>query len=63
MKAFEAGTAEFIFYEDDFETFGYETDPMNEIRIRRDGNGSIACERKGSGKIRYLLEENNAAGK
>ncbi|HWT73455.1 MAG TPA: TIM-barrel domain-containing protein [Mobilitalea sp.] len=56
MKDFGTGSAEFILYEDDFESFTYEKGDSNEIIIRRNPEGTITCNRKGSGNIRYRIE-------
>ncbi|MGB8453446.1 MAG: TIM-barrel domain-containing protein [Anaerocolumna sp.] len=53
IKGFGTGNAEFILYEDDYESFSYEQGNQREIMIQRNVEGLITYSRKGTGKERY----------
>lgn len=55
IRSFGRGEAEFILYEDDFETLDVETRGSNQVVIRRNQEGEISWERTGNQAVRYLI--------
>ncbi|MDF2538507.1 MAG: glycoside hydrolase, family 31 [Herbinix sp.] len=50
------GAAEFTLYEEDYESFAYETEGMNEVVIQRTQDGKLTFSRKGTGTERYHIK-------
>lgn len=53
--AYGTGAAEFVLYEDDFESFEWERGDRNQLRITKDELGNLEIVRMGKGKKRYEI--------